>query len=127
MKIMTMKGIERDIDPLAIAIVTGPTVKDTNPCACIGIGIHFFKVKEHAADFVASLPNAAHFVKLKFAKGANFWANAVNVASIRPVVTDDLIALPLAQAVITFPHSARFISNDMQTAIHLINAAGGNL
>jgi hypothetical protein len=128
MKITTLMGGDRDIDPAAITIITGPGPGDPLPCCRIfGVAPTYVRVAQDAAAFIATLSNAANFARFKFAQGANFWSNALMVSSIQAATPDDQIKFPLCNSVLSFPKADRYIQEEVAVAVGLINAAGGNL
>lgn len=125
MKIV-VHGQEQDVDPNHIVIVAGG---QNGGLRIFGLQPHgAVHVEQDPTVFVESLSNKAQFVKLNFAvNGHNFWANAKAATAIHPATENDLTHAPLAQSVVHFGSFHRILSNDVQTARTIINAAGGNV
>ena len=97
-----------------------------------GLRNFFIRVMSDLPKFMDSLSNKADFVQLTFARnGHDFWANVETINTVDGVQETDRVSFPLANARLTFNrmHGKHpfFNTQDVDTAVSLINAVGGSV
>jgi hypothetical protein len=131
MQATTASGTVINFDPNRVHMLTGPVPSDGQNVVFYIHGISPDPIPQMAgtmAAFVATMPNATHFVQLTFSQNnAHFYANAKDIHLLSAVPAQDASKFPGANAVIALGHKHRHITQTVADAKTLIDAAGGTI